>query len=367
VAPLKFKLTDNDFRSIKDITSKGVSDARVIRRANILNCFHKGYRSTEIADILNIDRKTALNIGYAYLDGGLDFALYDLERPGSKPLLSKREEENIVAMVCSDPPCGHSRWTLRVIAEEAMKRNLVDQVSKDTIQVLLENHDLKPWQEKMWCIGDLNDEYINRMEKILDIYELKYDENYPVVCLDEKPVVLFEDKRAPLNMSPGQVLKKDYEYIRNGSVNVFCAVEPLTGTYINRPTATRKGPEFAKFLASIARKYKDATKIRLVMDNLNTHSLKSLTEYYGEQEGKKIWERFEIYYTPKHGSWLNQAEIAIGMYSRQCLGKNRIASIDNLRGITRAWNKEANKRGQIINWKFTSKKAREKLNYEIIS
>ena len=151
---------------------------------------------------------------------------------------------------------------------------------------------------------------------------------------------------------------------RTGTANVFCAVLPQEGVYINRVTKRRTSSDFAKFLASIERKFSDSRKIILVMDNLNTHNKSSLVEFYGEKEGKRIWDKFDVYYTPTHGSWLNQAEIAINMYSRQCLGKSRIPTIEGLRKKTKFWNHSVNSKGVTIKWKFDRKKACEKFKIE---
>ena len=228
----------------------------------------------------------------------------------------------------------------------------------------MKEHDLKPWQEKMWCVGELNQEYITRMEDVLDVYERQYDESNPVVCLDEKPVALISDARERIPAeSPGEVTKIDYEYRRNGSANVFCAVEPKRGLYFNKVTETRNGTEFAWFLIGLNSFYKKAEKIVLVMDNLSIHSEKVVKDALGEVEGSKLWSRFEVHHTPKHGSWLNQAEIAIGMYSRQCLGDGRVGSLEDLKTKTAAWNTRANERQQTIHWRFTKAKARKSLQY----
>ena len=232
------------------------------------------------------------------------------------------------------------------------------------IGIILQEHDLKPWREKMWCVPTLDDEYINRMEDILKIYERPYDPSRPVVCIDEKPVPLIGNKYEKIESTPGKIGKKDYEYSRNGSVNVFCGVEPLKGKYFNKVTDNRKRPAFAKFLNAVSKSYKTTDKIILVMDNLNIHNKKSLVEYYGEEKGDILWNKFEVHYTPKHTSWLNQAEIAIGMYARQSLGDGRIDNLENLKKMTIAWNKSVNKKKTIIKWKFNRKKAREKFNYE---
>ncbi|MGD9152302.1 MAG: IS630 family transposase [Gammaproteobacteria bacterium] len=361
---LKLKLKSKDLLTIKELLK--YEEPRVIRRANVLNCLHLGYTSGEIAMILNVSQKTVANVGNSYLYDGLESALYDEERCGRPIDYDDRERSRIIAMVCSDPPSGAYRWTLDLIAEESQRRNLVGKnISREQVRIILQEHDLKPWQEKMWCIAKLDTEYIKRMEDILDIYERPYNRDNPVVCMDEKPVALISDSRDRLKpKSDGDVLKKDYEYVRNGSVNVFCAVEGKLGRYINKPTRKRNGDEFAKFMKRLSDRYGYAKKVILIMDNLSTHKEKSLINYYGEQEGKKIWSKFEVHYTPKHGSWLNQAEIAIGMYSRQCLGDGRIGEFDNLKNETKAWNKRTNRKATKINWRFTKKKARKSLNYK---
>ena len=215
----------------------------------------------------------------------------------------------------------------------------------------------------MWCIAELSPEFIERMEDVLDLYAKPYNPKETVVCLDEKPVQLVKDARESISGKPGKIKKRDYEYIRAGTANVFCAVEPKGGRHFTYVTKNRKGKEFAKILRRIASHYSHADKVHLVMDNLNTHSQKSLTDFYGEEKGNEIWERFDIHFTPKHASWLDQAEIEIGIYSRQCLGKSRIGHIDELRKKTNSWNKEVNKKKLKINWQFTTTKAREKFKY----
>ena len=215
----------------------------------------------------------------------------------------------------------------------------------------------------MWCIPELTPEFIERMEDVLNLYKKEYNPLEPVICLDEKPVQLIKDARESIPGKSGSIKKRDYEYIRAGTANVFCIVEPKGGRHFTYVTKNRKGKEFAKVLNRIANHYPHADKIHLVMDNLNTHSQKSLTDFYGEKKGTDIWNRFEIHFTPKHASWLDQAEIEIGIYSRQCLGKSRTGGIDELRKKTNAWNKEVNKKKLKINWMFTTKEARGKFKY----
>ena len=217
----------------------------------------------------------------------------------------------------------------------------------------------------MWCIGELTPEYKGRMEDILNLYERSYKEEEPVICFDEKMHHLVEDVRTPLPMKEGIIKKRDYEYERKGSCNVFCVVEPRAGRHLTYVTKNRRAREFAKVIRRIERLYTTAEKIHIVLDNLNTHVKKALVEYYGEKEGERIWDRFEWHYTPKHASWLNQAEIEISLYQRGCIGKERIGSIEELRERTKAWNKRVNTEKVKINWKFTTEDAREKFKYSV--
>jgi hypothetical protein len=203
------------------------------------------------------------------------------------------------------------------------------------------------------------------MEDVLKTYERPLSKSEPVVGVDEKPVVLHEDTRPPIPMQPGQVARRDYEYERCGTANVFCGIEPKAGVHFTKVTPTRSADEFADFLLEIAKHYSAADTIHLVLDNLNTHTRKALVDRFGQAAGGWLWERFTVHYTPKHGSWLNQAEIEIGLFSRQCLGKRRIGNIATLRRQAKAWNHRSNHARLKIQWKFTRKLARLKLNYSI--
>ena len=199
------------------------------------------------------------------------------------------------------------------------------------------------------------------MEAILDLYNREYNPKIPNVCFDEKPLQLLENSRPIIKADkPGKIQKRDYEYKRMGTANIFCTVEPLAGKHITQVFAKKTRSEFAQNIKIISDEYPNAKKINIVMDNLNTHNKKSLVEYYGEIEGNKIWDRFNVYYTPKHASWLNQAEIEIGICSRQCIGKKRYPNIELLTEEVNAWNKAVNKKKIKINWSFTTKKARLK-------
>lgn len=212
-------------------------------------------------------------------------------------------------------------------------------------------------------MAELNEDYIRKMEEVLATYERPYDPLQPVVCLDEKPVTLHADVRPASPAAPGREARRDNEYERRGTANVFCAVEPKAGRHFTFPTPDRSALEFAQVLFRLALQYPAAETIHLVMDNLNIHRRKSLTDFYGAEVGGEIWGRFAVHYTPVHGSWLNQAEIEIGLFSRQCLGRRRIPELKTLRREAGAWNRRMNRAKTKINWKFGRRDARRKFGY----
>lgn len=214
----------------------------------------------------------------------------------------------------------------------------------------------------MWCIPRLDEEFVERMEDLLTLYAKPLDPMEPVVCLDEKPVQCLDDKRQTVRVRNGSY-RRDYEYVRRGTANVFCAVEPKAGRHFTRATPNRKKPAFARMARRLARAYPYARTIHLVMDNLSTHTERALTDTFGDVEGKEIWSRFTVHYTPKHGSWLDQAEIEVSIFSRQCLGTRRIGSFKLLRAETAAWRRRVDQQRLKIDWKFTVKDARLKFGY----
>jgi hypothetical protein len=215
----------------------------------------------------------------------------------------------------------------------------------------------------MWVVADLDEDYITKMEDVLEVYERPYDQQEPVVCLDEKPITLHADVRPASPAAPGREARRDNEYERCGTANVFCAVEPKAGRHFTFPTPDRSGFEFARVAVNLALAYPEAKTIHLVMDNLNIHRRKALATVFDAEMAAQVWDRFTVHYTPTHGSWLNQAEIEIGMFSRQCLGKRRIASLKILKVEARAWNRRANRDRVKIAWKFDRKTARKKFGY----
>ena len=202
------------------------------------------------------------------------------------------------------------------------------------------------------------------MEDVLRVYARPYNAAEPVVCIDERSNVLHTSTRPGTALQCGQPARIDYEYQRNGTANAFCIVEPLTGrrqTYASRRRCYR---DFAMALAKISRRYKNATRIHIIADNLNTHCQLACTKMYGDERGDALWRRFRFHYTPKHGSWLNAAEMEVSLLARQCLGGRRIPDFETLTREIRAWSRQADRRRIPIQWRFRVRDARRVFKYD---
>ena len=198
------------------------------------------------------------------------------------------------------------------------------------------------------------------MEMVLDVYKRPFDPRRPVVCMDESPKQLIAETKVPISASPGNPAKHDYEYQRCGVCNIFLACEPLAGKRVVKITETKTKKDWALFLQDIDRLYPDAERITLVMDNLNTHTPGSFYEVFRPEQAKALWDRFEFVYTPKHGSWLNMAEIELNVLIGQCMNR-RIDNIETVKTESTAWQKARNNKGAKVNWQFKAEDARVKL------
>jgi len=199
------------------------------------------------------------------------------------------------------------------------------------------------------------------MERVLDVYKRPYNSDYPVVCMDESPKQLIEEGRPSTAMKPGQEARVDYEYIRNGVVNIFMANEPLLGKRFAEVTEFKTKKDWALFVKRIADEhYPEAKRITLVMDNYKTHAASAFYETFEPEEAKDLWDRFEFVFTPKHGSWLNMAEIELHVLNGQCLNRH-ISSMIKIKDEVDAWQSHRNNKECKINWQFTNKDARVKL------
>jgi hypothetical protein len=222
-------------------------------------------------------------------------------------------------------------------------------------------NELKPHLKKTWCLGKLNSRFLARMEQILSLYALPYDPRYPVICFDERPCFLIGDRIEPLAMQAGQVRKEHYAYEKHGSCTLFAAIEPLTGFRFAQVHQQRTKKEYAIFFQSLADQHSDATKIRIVQDNLNTHDISAFYENLPADQAYALADRFEFYFTPKSASWLNMIEIEFSVLARQCLNR-RIPTMEQLEREVLAIVADRTAKKAKINWQFSLQSARSKLN-----
>lgn len=205
-----------------------------------------------------------------------------------------------------------------------------------------------------------NSSFVASMEEVLDVYKRPYNPKRPVICMDESPKQLISESRQAIPMTKGREARIDYEYVRHGMANIFMANEPLKGNRIVEVTRFKKKPDWANFIKQIAEQYPEAEKITLVMDNFKTHSASSLYETFEPEEAKRIWDRFEFVFTPKHGSWLNMAEIELHVLNAQCLNRH-LADFETVAREVDAWKRDRNNKDSKINWQFTTAESRVKL------
>lgn len=213
-----------------------------------------------------------------------------------------------------------------------------------------------------WIIAPARSaEFVANMENVLDIYKRPYDAEHPVICMDESPKQLIQQLRSPIAMKVGKEKRVDYDYLRHGVVNIFMANEPLKGKRFAAVTEFKRKADWAKFIKIIADiEYAHAKKITLIMDNYTTHTPSALYDTFEPIEAKRIWDRFDFVYTPRHGSWLNMAEIELHVLNGQCLNRH-IGTFKEVKDEVDMWVKSRNSKPRKINWQFTNKEARIKL------
>ena len=229
-------------------------------------------------------------------------------------------------------------------------------------------NELKPHLKRYWCIGKFTSRFIAKMEQILWLYALAYDPLYPVVCFDERPCFLIGNAVEPLAMQSGRVRKEHYAYEKHGSCALLAAIEPLTGNRLAQVHSRRTKKEFALFFQALAAAYPEAKKIRVVLDNLNTHDISAFYENLPADEAFALAQRFDFFFTPKSASWLNMIEIEFSALARLCLNR-RIPTIEKLESEVIAIVTERKRKQIKINWQFSIAACREKLNtrYSVVN
>lgn len=225
----------------------------------------------------------------------------------------------------------------------------------------LKKNALKPWRKKHWCIAAVGADFVWRMEDVLDLYAQPYDKARRVICFDEQPHQLIAETRVPLPVAPGRPARVDYEYRRAGTANLFLVFEPLVGWRHVEVTAQRTNQDFAQQMkALVDTHFPNTERIAVVLDNLSTHSPAALYQTFPPAEAFRLCKHLEFHYTPKHGSWLNMAELEFSVLDRQCLDR-RLPDLDSLRHEIAAWEATRNAERTIAQWRFTVAKARTKL------
>jgi transposase len=358
-------LTSDERHHLHALTHGGQGAVRRIKRAQILLAADGTAKASDemIARHLGSSTSTVYRTRQRFVEEGLEGALSEAPRAGPPRKLGASDEALLVAVACSDPPAGRARWTLDLLAGEIVRLTTHTTLSGDTVGRRLAEMKLKPWQEKMWCIPTVNAEYVARMEDVLTLYAAAPDPQRPVICFDETPRQLIGEARIPIRAEPGKPTRVDYEYVRNGTANVFMFVDVHRPWRHAKVTDQRTCVDFAECMRELVDvHYPDAERIRVVLDNLSAHSAGALYQAFAPEEARRILDRIELHFTPKHASWLNMVEIEIGVMVKQCLDR-RIADKATLVSEIASWACRRNAERARITWMFTIERAREKMGH----
>jgi transposase len=355
------ELTETERSELNRMLAGGNHPARKLKRAQILLAADAGISDEAIEQGIRVGGSTVYRAKRRFVEDGLEAALCEAPRPGAGRKLTGKEEALLIATACSKPPAGRARWTLELLAGEMVSLTGHDSLSRETVRRRLAENDLKPWQKKMWCIPKLDADYVARMEDILDLYAEAHDPKRPVVCFDESPTQIIAELRQPIPPEPGRPQRFDYEYRRNGTANLFVCLDAHRPWRNVKVTERRTADDFALAMRDLCDlHFPDAERIRVVLDNLSTHTAAALYAAFPACEARRLIRRIEFHYTPKHASWLNMVEIEIGVLKQQCLDR-RIDNHQRLVAELAAWQDQRNKSGARINWMFSTQSARTKM------
>jgi len=342
----RVELSEAERLELQGMLSGGRHAARKLKRAQILLAADAGVPDEAIAASVAVGGSTVYRIKRHFVEGNLERAL---------------SEALLVATACSSPPEGRARWTIELLADAMVRLTEHESLSRETVRRRLAENELKPWRQKMWCVPQINGEYVARMEDVLDLYAQAPDPKRPVVCFDESPTQLIGEVRQPIPPEPGRLERYDCEYRRNGTVNLFVFLDAHRPWRRVKVTSRRTATDFAACMRELVDvDYPQAEQVRVVMDNLSTHTPGALYEAFPAQEARRLLRRLEFHYTPKHASWLNMAEIEIGVLRGQCLDR-RIDDRQRLEREIAAWERQRNAAGARVEWMFTTEKARAKM------
>ena len=355
------ELNQTERDQLKALLNGGRHAARKLKRAQILLAADADASDEEIARSVGVGGSTVYRTKRRFVLGNLEAALCEEPRPGADRKLSGKEEALLVATACSNPPKGRARWTLELLADELVRLTEHDNISRETVRRRLTENELKPWRKDMWCIPQVDGEFVARMEDVLDLYAEAPDPKRPVVCFDESPTQLIGEVRQPIKAEPGRIERYDCEYKRNGTANLFIFLDVHRPWRKVKVTDSRTAVDFATCMRELADvHFPKAERVRVVLDNLSTHSVGALYQAFPPDEARRLLRRLEFHYVPKHASWLNMVEIEIGVLRTQCLDR-RIESQHHLISETAAWERQRNNSRARIKWMFTIDKARAKM------
>jgi transposase len=354
-------LTAEERDELGQLLGAGKCAARRLKRAQIMLAADGGASDEEIERTIGASGSTIYRTKRRFVERGVEAALSEEPRPGAERKLSGREEALLIATACAKPPAGRARWTLELLAGEMVRLTDHAELSRETVRRRLLENALKPWRRDMWCIPEVDAEYVARMEDVLDLYKEEPDPSRPVVCFDESPTQLIGEVREPIPAKPRQLQRFDCEYRRNGVANLFVFLDAHNSWRKVKVTDRRAAEDFAGCMRALVDvHFPKAEKIRVVLDNLSTHFASALYQTFPAPEARRILRRIEFHYTPRHASWLNMVEIEIGILRNQCLDR-RIESRQLLVSEVAAWERQRNKSRARINWMFTTEKARAKM------
>jgi transposase len=356
-------LSIEERKKLSTLIGSGTEKARKLTHARILLKADEGWQDREICKALDVSIPTVERIRRRYVFEGCE-AVLKPRHPNRiySRKLDGEQEARVIALVCSSPPEGYARWSLRLLADRVVQLNIIDEISHETIRQVLDDNELKPWRKQEWCIPpQANAEFVYHMEDILDVYRRPADPKRPLVCFDESPEQLVRETRQALPMEAGKPERYDHEYLREGVANMFMFFAPLQNWRSVKVTQRRTKIDWAYCMRDLVDiHFPQAEKIVIVQDQLNTHSPACLYEVFTPSEARRILDRLEFHSTPKHGSWLNMAEIELSVLNRQCLNRC-IPSQAILICETDAWASKRNDKQATVNWQFATTDARIKL------
>jgi hypothetical protein len=325
----------------------------------------EGWSDSRIIEALETNASMVYRVRKQLVAEGFEAVLSRKQpaRPAVMPIFDGEKEAKLITLACSKPPKGYARWSLRLLERKVVELNVAERASDNTIGRVLKNT-LKPHRRQQWVIPPkANSAFVAAMEDVLAVYTRPRDPDRPLVCLDETSKQLVAETRVPVPMKPGRPARHDYEYERNGTANLFMMFAPLEGWRYVKITDRHTAVDYAHVLKDLAdTHFADAKTIVLVQDNLNIHSKASLYEAFPAAEARRLVERFEWHYTPKHGSWLDLAESELGVLSSQCLDR-RIPDKQTLSEEIAAWVDDRNARHTKADWHLTTADARIKLKH----